>query len=318
VKANDLGSVELANCQVDGMFTIQHAPEIERVKNKSQIGFNMSAATLGGGVNLSNCNIKTYSRGFDKAIFAPMTEINLDGAIIDGNLTIVASPEPPKSVKLDGCVITGETKICSQLGQPMIEITAKGIRPIFHKEVMFKSVSLRECKLVGNPIDKIALSNIRWCKAKNGRSMLYDETLLSPNSPITTNIKEAYQILKEKYRQFGDHSTSGDFHFGEMEMKRHEYGDILRKNLSLIAFYHALSGYGTEPARATRLLGLLFLLAMSLFALALQGDCTENIFTSLELTLQAASFQPLSSNQADHMTVALRLVFLGARIILPL
>ena len=316
VKANTLEKLSLAKSRIDGMLTVQHGSGLNKVQDKSIIGINLSGATLGRGVNLSGCNIKTYSAGFQNANFTDATELILDRAVIDGDLTIIASPIPPKSVMLAGCIVTGETKICSELRQPLIEIIAKVNRPEFFGNVLLSNVSLRECRLVGNPIDKITLSNIRWTEVTGGRAVLYDETELSSNSTLSRNIQGAYQVLKEKYRQLGDHSLSGDFHFGEMEMKRREVG-FFKRNLGWEAWYYYLSGYGTRPLRA--MLCLLYLLVLFTCIFTLWGDpkVENNVQESFLFTMQAATFQPLSADQAQW-TGETRLMASLVRVVVPL
>lgn len=80
--------------------------------------------------------------------------------------------------------------------------------------------------------------------------MLYDEVAYRDGADIpAANIREAYQIIKQRCSQMGDHSRAGDFHYGEMEMKRREYGWPWRALCPEI-LYWALSGYGTGYLRA--------------------------------------------------------------------
>ena len=54
---------------------------------------------------------------------------------------------------------------------------------------------------------------------------------------------------KRKYEGKGDHIRAGDFHYGEMEMKRREYG-FPRRWLSWEFAYWMLSGYGVGHVRS--------------------------------------------------------------------
>ena len=101
------------------------------------------------------------------------------------------------------------------------------------------------------------------------------------------NLKEAYQILKEKYRQMGDHATSGDFHYGEMEAKRREYG-WPKRILCPEFLYWAFSGYGIGYIRAFMIL-VLSILGFAGFYYSYGGATLQNDFEkSLLFSLQAA------------------------------
>jgi hypothetical protein len=102
-------------------------------------------------------------------------------------------------------------------------------------------------------------SNVEWARYR-GRRVLFDELAIREKAAGArsdgfkryvppSNLREAYQILKEQYRAGGDHVRSGDFHCGEMEMKRQEYSWFLRY-MGLEALYYYLSGYGTQWMRA--------------------------------------------------------------------
>jgi hypothetical protein len=228
-------------------------------------------------------------------------------------LAVIGSPTPPKLINLNGGTVKGDTTIRSQLGEALIEVVAKRKAPEFGGKVTFANVDLSNCRLVGNPIDTMQLNNVKWHE-QEGRAVLYDERMFEVESSLTKNIKEAYQVLKEKYRQMGDHVTSGDFHYGEMQMKRREYGRI-RRFLGLEAWYYYLSGYGTNPKLAALWLVLIILLFTLLFNLFGDVRLKENVVEALILSIQAATLQPVPW---ESFSLLARLLFSLERILAPL
>ena len=83
-------------------------------------------------------------------------------------------------------------------------------------------------------VSKFVFSTVRWRRRSNGKSMVFEEYVdlkhdaadaLKPeqNSADEQNyglIAELYQQLKGNYDDRRDYWTAGDFHYGEMEMKR--------------------------------------------------------------------------------------------------
>lgn len=133
---------------------------------------------------------------------------DLTGSSIDGKFTVTETLTPPTSINIDKCAMKKDTVIRSEVGRPSIKLVARHERPDFHGNVLFENVSLTECRLLGNPINRLEMRNVEWNRAKK-RAILYDK-LVRPKEPAVVNaLKEAYQILKERYRTLGDHITSG-------------------------------------------------------------------------------------------------------------
>jgi hypothetical protein len=137
----------------------------------------------------------------------------------------------------------------ADLGGRVPRITARGARPEFLDTATFTNVNLRECLLVGNNIWQIQFYRVIWAR-KAGRQLLYDEAVsYGRDEHILPGILEAYQVLKKKAQEVGDEALAGDFHYGELEMRRHIKGPI-GSILCLEFLYWLLSGYGTRPWRA--------------------------------------------------------------------
>jgi len=278
--------------------------------------FSCSKAAIFRGVDFRGSHIKINTDTFDHVEFDPTATMNFRDSILEGTLRLQTNPSTPKAVNLDHCTVMGKTIIRSPLGRPLIQIIAEEHAPDLGDQVVLSNVSLKRCRLLGNSLGGMLMSNVKWDDEK-GRALLYDERFLKDDPSVVDNLRETYQVLKENFRAMGDHVTSGDFHYGEMEMTRRKYGWFCR-NFGLSGLYYALSGYGTKPATAFRFLCYLLLLFTFLFALAKAGELSEIIFESIELTLQAASFQSLTATQVDRLSIYSRLVFLVARILIPL
>jgi hypothetical protein len=114
-------------------------------------------------------------------------------------------------------------------------------------------------------VSKCVFSDVTWLKRKgSGKRIVFEEIVdlnyppagaLSPQKgdPNERNyslIAELYQQLKKNYDDKRDYWTAGDFHYGEMEMKRlssprrNKALRWLHRNLGLVAWYKYASEYG--------------------------------------------------------------------------
>lgn len=121
--------------------------------------------------------------------------------------------------------------------------------------------------------------------------MLYDEVAMRSGEKIPYgNLKEVYQLLKEKYRQMGDNAKAGDFHYGEMEMRRREYG-YCRRFLRPEFLYWALSGYGIGYIRAAVVLSLIVTGFGWLYFTTDPSVFSGNFLESLLYSIQVSTLQ---------------------------
>ena len=87
-------------------------------------------------------------------------------------------------------------------------------------------------------------------------------------------IAELYQQLKKNYDERKDYWTAGDFHYGEMEMKRlHSRGNNrwvrwLYRNHGVVAWYKYASRYGESYVRPAIVLLIVIATFTLLFPLA--------------------------------------------------
>jgi len=133
------------------------------------------------------------------------------------------------------------------------------------EDTIFADTYLGEALFYRCDVSKLGFSNVHWRRRENRKAVAFEEVVdLShqaagfglrpdPSSPDERNyivIAELYQQLKKNYDDRRDYWTAGDFHYGEMEMKRlssPRRNKVLRwlhRNLGLVAWYKYASEYG--------------------------------------------------------------------------
>src|SRR5206468_4517089 len=196
---------------------------------------------------------------FPEVIFDATSTLDLRGARVRQAFALGDLPVVPKEIHLDRARFDEVVRIEGPAGGPKPRVTAPEQRPTFAREVSLTNVEVRDLLLVGNVIQTIEFWNVDWFH-RRGRYVLRDEVVYrrSKRSKRTppSNLREAYQVLKRKYEDKGDHTRAGDFHYGEMEMKRREYG-FPRRWLSWEFAYWMLSGYGVGHVRSLVILVVL-------------------------------------------------------------
>jgi uncharacterized protein YjbI with pentapeptide repeats len=130
---------------------------------------------------------------------------------------------------------------------------------VFHKTYLGQALFLN-CDVSG-----VTFSSVTWRKRKPGGKSMVLEEQVNLNRPVASALRpdsgnhdeldyrliaELYQQLKKNYDDRKDYWTAGDFHYGEMEMKRlHSRwrSKLLRwrsHHFSLAAWYRRFSAYG--------------------------------------------------------------------------
>lgn len=136
--------------------------------------------------------------------------------------------------------------------------------------VLFYKTYLGRALFHNCDVSKLTFSSVRWCKRKaNGKWMVFEQIVnlshetagaLKPrrDSPDRRDyglIAELYQQLKKNYDDKRDYWTAGDYHYGEMEMKRlatprkNQFLRWAHRHLGLVAWYKYASQYGESYGR---------------------------------------------------------------------
>jgi uncharacterized protein YjbI with pentapeptide repeats len=138
------------------------------------------------------------------------------------------------------------------------------------EKVIFYLTNFGQALFYNCDVSGVKFSSVTWRRRKGSRKwMLFEEDVDlnheaalelkslpgSPNERDYFLIRETYQQLKKNYDDRTDYGTAGDFHYGEMEMRRNDSPwknkamRRLHQNLRLVAWYKYASQYGESFAR---------------------------------------------------------------------
>lgn len=214
----------------------------------SHATFTQNAAFLGAGF--------TQKANFEEATFAKEVLFNQAKFLV--------------SAAFRETVFRGDKKL-----QPETDDTLHG--PVFslaqfsHPEaiVLYKTY-LGQALFLNCDVSGVAFSSVTWRKRKHGGKSMVLEEQVSLDRPVASALRpspdshderdygliaELYQQLKKNYDDRKDYWTAGDFHYGEMEMKRlHNkgrrlLGRLFHRYLGLTVLYKYASEYGENIGR---------------------------------------------------------------------
>jgi len=179
-------------------------------------------------------------------------------------------------------------------------------------------------------VSKFVFSAVRWRQRANGKSMVLEEDekldtrqdLASalrndedhPDRRNYTLIAELYQQLKKNYDDRRDYWTAGDFHYGEMEMKRlhspyrNKAFRWLHQNLGLCAWYKYASDYGENYVKPFARLVIVLLL----FSLAYPACGLRRAAADSRLEPKATANASSRMNDADEISYGNYFQFVSA------
>jgi len=131
------------------------------------------------------------------------------------------------------------------------------------ENVVFQHVSLGRARFLDTDVRHVDFTDVEWARRPfwrprwvkpRGRFAVWDE--LEPEEAEADKdhalIGKLYRQLKHNYEEQRDPITAGDFHFGEMHMRRLSNPSrsplvrFLKRNLSFLALYRWISGYGED------------------------------------------------------------------------
>jgi uncharacterized protein YjbI with pentapeptide repeats len=124
-----------------------------------------------------------------------------------------------------------------------------------------------------SPVSRQRFLSERWEHFTHGAPMSLQPGEGDPNPRNYRLVAELYQRLKKNYDARCDYWTAGDFHYGEMEMKRlasprrNRLLRWLHSHLGLVAWYKYASEYGESFIRPTLWLSFVFLFFTFLYPL---------------------------------------------------
>jgi uncharacterized protein YjbI with pentapeptide repeats len=150
------------------------------------------------------------------------------------------------------------------------------------EDIVFQGTDLSHALFYNSDVTKVRFSDVTWSVRSNGKRKVFEEDVSLKHDraqALKYNrgdhprnyhlIAELYHQLKKNYDERQDPLTGGDFHYGEMEMRRIAlHGgrtSLWRRHFGLIALYKYASAYGESYGRPIIGLGLVLLLFMLLF-----------------------------------------------------
>jgi uncharacterized protein YjbI with pentapeptide repeats len=126
-------------------------------------------------------------------------------------------------------------------------------------KAVFHHVYLGMTRFLGADVRRVDFTKVEWATRSDGRPAVWDELRSEEDGEEKDYalIAKLYRQLKYNYEEEQrDPIRAGDFHFGEMEMRRLEkppknaFVRFLKRYLSAIAFYRWISGYGEDYIQA--------------------------------------------------------------------
>lgn len=247
---------------------------------------SVAGSEFKGILDLQDCQ---FVAGFNLAgaVFREGVVLDLSRARVRGDFVLTGHATLPKEVRLEGIVVDGNVRVETELRAAAPRLIARDERPRF-ASAEFTNVDLSECLLVGNAFQRMSFSRVLW-PIRAGRYLLFDEIVERQQDLPLDSLKEAYQILKQKSQEAGNHAHAGDFHYGELEMRRHAWGPL--GSLFCLEFlYWLLSGYGTRPRRAFVAFGVLTVVAACLYWYLGEGGAST-LADALRFSLAVSTLQ---------------------------
>ena len=120
------------------------------------------------------------------------------------------------------------------------------------ERVVFHHVLLGRARFLGTDVRKVDFTDVEWARrSPRGRFAAWDEVAPGEGKDYAL-IGKLYRQLKHNYEEQRDPIAAGDFHFGEMHMRRlsnpprNRAVRFLKRNLSFLALYRWVSGYGED------------------------------------------------------------------------
>lgn len=196
------------------------------------------------------------------------------------------------------------------------------------ERVVFYETYLGQALFHNCDVSKVVFSNVEWRRRKGtGKSMVFEEEVRLIAAPALCRlggstdqrkyglVAELYQQLKKNYDGRGDYWTAGDFHYGEMEMKRlasPRRNWFLRwwhQNLGLVAWYKYFSDYGESYVKPI----LRLVIVLALFSLIYPACGLRRVFVENPRGIGHATDAGPQTGILDEHSYANYFQFLAAR-----
>lgn len=143
---------------------------------------------------------------------------------------------------------------------------------IFYKpdQLVFNNVNMSKVYIAGTNFRGSRFLGVTWHQPKLKRNGLYEELFIR-NSGDANFMQKQFPQLEESYRNIRatlednlNYQAAADFYVGEMNAQRSQLNILQRHFFSVVAWYKAVSNYGTSVFTALRILLWIILLHWAL------------------------------------------------------
>jgi len=234
------------------------------------IGADFSSAAFLGDVNFSKTKFQSLVT-FSRTKFEGLAEfkgvdcgqnvsLNFSGSSFKGRTIFAAKGENER--------LPNEEE---SLAFENVEIDLTDVDFSDKSKVSFRHADLSKTKLLHTEVKGIEFVGVRWAQVHDytwprgrARNGVFDEILhnqqRSDGKTYSAPVEALYRGLKKNYEERQYHSMSGDFHYGEKEMRRHS-PQLRQSHKRLLWIYRVLGGYGESLKRPVIAASLLLLVS---------------------------------------------------------
>jgi hypothetical protein len=113
----------------------------------------------------------------------------------------------------------GNVKTIPTFSEAEVDFTHVIVEPL--EALTFRDTDLQKCRFEGTDLRKVEITGAFWPKIGSCFGV-YDEIVPLDGDEIRPwgHIERVYRELKQYFEDRRDHERTGDFHYGEKEMRR--------------------------------------------------------------------------------------------------
>jgi uncharacterized protein YjbI with pentapeptide repeats len=235
--------INLAGCNLEDSILGKNTFEGENIQGANLNGVDFSNATITTILDLSGCE---FSKGINFSDVTFSCNVYFDKTKFSGGVNFTRARFEGE-VRFEG---DKNNKIFSNAKKIIFNDVTFDNPP----KTMFIDAELSKCSFFKTDVSEVDFTRVTWDEEEE-RDRVYDEVLIEKEMTEKEkeykyeHVEKIYRQLKVNYERKGDYARAGDFHFGEMEMRRYSYGKNHRWYNFLANLYRLFSGYGERSFR---------------------------------------------------------------------
>ncbi|MDL1981255.1 MAG: hypothetical protein LWX02_07270 [Deltaproteobacteria bacterium] len=177
------------------------------------------------------------------------------------------------------------------------------------ERVKFVGVDMSKLLLLGTDLSGVHLYDTKWFQEALSRNGLRDEIWVHRTNGkefqkyFLPRIESQYRNVRVALEANKNFTFASDFYIGEMEIRRKKLNPLRRYFFSIEAFYNALSQYGANPIRASRILLYFFLIHVLLSIYFQQPEIHFFLFEKLNLESLGTIFSEIIKYSINSLKV---------------